>query len=412
MMWALTSFVLSLATFFGGHFYNGRWARATLFAALLLAVLALAGLVALCGFTRFCSAGYVDYYDFQEWIRRLKVLVGVTVAAVGAVWLASALTAAFDGRKGPIEEAAESSMARVLAVVAMCGFGVVVLAAIPFLWYVGPKLTRPQEEETRSGPAWPVSRSPRRAPSQPMTVTEAPPLPPAPAPVGGEVLVPGPLSFGLTSGLWGVLGPGRGFLQGEVRANGKPVSGLKLRLVAELGSLTEWGTSNADGYYSIAVPPGQYKLRGWEIDADSASKTIAGKIVNPATSRNLPPHFLTVTTDTATSALDLEFIDPIVRVRPANGEAITSATVFEWKPYPGATYYRMYMQSFGTTPDGEPRDVFVLWHPSLMGTTTTAVAAGFMLRSGHYYTWKLRAYNTKETCISETANDIALFRMK
>jgi len=224
--------------------------------------------------------------------------------------------------------------------------------------------------------------------------------------------VPGPLSFGLTSGLWRPLGPGKGFLRGKAWTNAKPIGGLKVRLGLLPGLLTGWGVSKADGYYSIAVPPGQYKLTGWEIDADSASKTIAGKIVNPVTSRNLPPHFLTVTTDTATSALDLEFIDPIVRVRPTNGEAITSATVFEWKPYPGTAYYRMYMQSFGTAPDGEPKDVFVLWHPSLMGTTTTALSAGFVLQSGHYYTWRLRAYNAKELCISETANDIALFRMK
>ena len=414
-----TSFVASLATYLGGHFNNGRWARATLFTALLLAMGAGAAFVAFDGFLSFISTPYIDSYDLREWARRLRILAAVLTAAITALWLLSAVTAAFDARTArKTEDTVETPIGRWIAAAAMCIFGASVLSVIPISWYRVVRVMRTREDRSSlSARAFPSPYSSFARPARTI-VSEAPPFPP-PINKGRYLGITGS-SVGFFTGTRKDLGPGDGIVRGKVRAGGEPVRHLRLRLYVAPDLETEWGISDAKGYYSISIPPGQHRLVGWEIDDESARKALAGK----TTSQNGPfslgyLRLLSVQSDGVTSGPDFEFVDALARIRPADDIEVTTDTVFEWEPAANASYYRLSIEQSAYTvsvelPGMPPLDIFG-WrrsYPQLKGTTTTAAAAGYTLRSGSEFAWRVEAYDSSGTCIARTRDDFRTLKVK
>jgi hypothetical protein len=407
----LIAFLLSLLTYFGGHCYNGRWAKALLFAILLIAAI-VASLLAVFVFYAFLVEENVLFLgDGFDEAGRLKVCLTIVTCILAAIWVTSALVAAVDARRdadpeaGP-EDTAESPLVRSLVALAMCSFALLVAAAVPAIWY---------------GASW-----------LPKTLTQSPLF--VRMPLGGRPIFPGvrlPLPdmktslpqkrtgyLGSTGTYFGhfdwnsqkVLAASSGTIQGTVRANGKPVARLKLRLFLAPDLRTQWATSDREGRYSIAVPSGKYRLAGWELDNVSADVVVAGMI------RKEPSWFfdwsettgkiLDIKAEGVTAGPDMEFIDPVERVHPILGVHVAPDVVFRWKPYPGTSHYTLQVQDHGSHPYRRTESLAPFFHMprKIRGTTTTARRAGYSLEPGHYYSWQVSACDSNGRTISQSAD--------
>ena len=402
----LVAFILSLFTFFGGHYYNGRWAKALLFAALLAVGVA----------TALLTTYHISLHP--QWREQLynadligktgtlQILLGLVTLAVVATWIASALTAAFDARTaqreaGP-EATQESPLVRNLAAVATCGVCLAVLAAIPGLWYATTWLPNLTTYGTVVLPMPLSSQAPLRLDL---------PLPPIETvPPQSRAGYLGSCSSCVEEFDWNsqkYLAPSSGTIQGRVRADGKPVGGLRVRLLFATDLRTEFGTSDNDGIYSILVPPGKYRSVGWEIDESSARNVLAGKIdvMKDPRLEQQRNRVMTVQANTVTTGPDFDFVSSVVRIWPINGIHVRADVVFEWKPYPGASYYILSVTDFGTNPRAAGRFSQDLWATHITGTTTTAALLGHRLEAGHYYSWKVRADDANDEEISRSGDD-------
>lgn len=415
------AFLFSLVTYFGGHIYNGRWTRAALFGALLLIVLAAGWLFAVYGLSVFVSLPSLDPYDLQEWGQRLRLWFAAMIASIAVLWLLSALTAALDARKQPADATTESRPARFLAALAMSGFGIMALGAFPFLWLMAVRVADTVKRQPSaatsaafspfSGSSTLLSGTSYLPSGVPSVVNEAPPLPPSASSDKSRYLGATLFSVGDSQRSQEQVEEGEGRIRGRVQLDNQPLAGLKLKLTVAPSSETQSAVSDGNGYYSISLPPGQYWISGWELDMDSANRVLLGKVEKEAAMHWTTTPSLTVATAVPTTGPDFVFVTPLSLIHPPEGAETTTDTLFEWKAYPGASYYQMYMLDAGTHPDGGASGM-ASRRLRLTGTTTTAAIAGFTLKSGHYYTWGLRAFDARGGCISQSPYIQEPFKVK
>lgn len=392
---------LSLFTVFGGHCYNGRWAKALLFAVLLAASAILFPVAVLAVLSRTGISGDAGYQEMIGRAGGMKVLAVLVGIAVIAVWAASGLTAAMDARRRENEiapeEVGDSPLMANLAALAACALGVAVLFAIPVLVSATLWLSKSLAVPVSTGTPYEIERvfdnlglpSPRTDffPYLPRT---------------GYLGITGQFSgAGRDRPTTKLLAAGRGTIQGNVRASSQPVAGLQLRLRFAPDLASQWAVSDAAGRYSIPVPPGQYRLSGWEIDSSSANSVLSGKInVDQFTPFDA---IFTAIANAPTTGPDFDFVDPVIRVKPIGGVHVPADVVFEWKPYPNAARYSVVLTDHGTAPGSlrilrgsSPRDA--------TGTTVTAALLQYNLKPGHYYSWDVIAYDGGGRRLAECAD--------
>jgi len=399
--------ILSLLTVFGGHYLNGRPAKALLFGIVLFASVGLAVLATFCVLAPSLLGGdmYVQsMIGSLGWFKMLFVIL-ITVAVVAVVG-ASALTAALEARDhGPEangDEEGDSPLVRNLAAFAMCGLGMVTLAALPILIYATVWLPGYLTTGLPYGSGLILSRM-RYGLDLPLPMIEVSPPRPRAGYLGSTGRCVGEFDLEAKKSL----AAGSGEIKGLVRANGGPVVGLRLQLLFAPDLRTGWGVSDANGWYSIRLPTGKYRLAGWDLDSASADSALAGKIdpeQDPWDFGRLG-QVLTVEANAATTGLNFDFIDAVVRVRPLNGIHVSRDVVFEWKPYPGASYYRLDVTDRGSNPHSDHYTPSTLRSAYVRGTTTTAVLAGLALKPGHYYGWGMEAYGSNREQIGRSGND-------
>lgn len=137
-----------------------------------------------------------------------------------------------------------------------------------------------------------------------------------------------------------VLSEGPGRIAGSATADGEPVEGLRLRLALNGSVMSQWATTGADGRYEIAVPYGEYRIDGYELDRRTADATLPGRIGHPQNvfwsndtfdvSNGAPGHGLT-----------FRFVEPVVLDMPKTRYSTDEAVVIRWKPYSGANQYQV-----------------------------------------------------------------------
>ena len=200
-----------------------------------------------------------------------------------------------------------------------------------------------------------------------------------------------------------VLAAGPGKLTGKVLSGGQPVQGLRLRLALNGGVMSQWGASGADGRYEIALPFGEYRIDGYELDSAVVNKVLGGKTDGPG---NGPPgHYkVTVAEGKPGEALDFVFVEP-VRVKAPSGEVSAgSSLVVSWEPYPGAVSYRLQLGEQASRRDFTTNTYVFDWNrrPLVNGTSADLVQLGAKLKNGHYYTVYVEALDERRRQISQS----------
>ncbi len=198
-----------------------------------------------------------------------------------------------------------------------------------------------------------------------------------------------------------VLAEGSGVVWGRVTANGRPCAGLRFRFFLSKDLHTSWTTSDESGIYRIHVPPGKYLYRGFEFELKTANRLLPDMIEDDDGPRgyNL---MLDAQEEEPARGPDFDFVDAVIAIRPRMEEDV-SAIRFEWKPYPGAEYYRLRLVHTGVKSYGRWEELFPHGDYARVDTVSvTPEALNITLKPGHCYHWEIRAYRGDEEQISHS----------
>jgi len=377
---AVTAFVLSALTYFGGHFYNNRWVRAAFFGT-LMALWFLLYLPA----TLYLSAAIKGGAGLI--LSSSTVLSRIWNAGLGLMWAASAITAAVDSARPRPAMEERGAFTKYFTIIGLCSIGVLVMA--------GSLLVL-----AKSGKS--VHAGPKYTAEEPVTLTEAPPFPEHKRYLGSTNTAYGE-SFSWDSNL--VLAEGPGIITGNVFVDDKPCAGLKLRLFMSDKARSQWATTNKDGVYTISLPEGKYLYQGWELDTRSANDVLADKIKIDRCDRD-NERTMSIAGGKPALGPDFYFVDPVIPTQPL-GEVELKDVIFEWEPYPGASYYEVSVIDRGTCDQDRKFDYMGDWknRPKIGQTAISASGLGIQLASGHNYNWNVTAYDVNGRFMSQTGRD-------
>jgi hypothetical protein len=219
-----------------------------------------------------------------------------------------------------------------------------------------------------------------------------------------------PEYLGTQAEIWGnfqndrdqVLAAGDAQLTGKALWQNKPVAGLKLRLSLNEKVMTQWGTTDATGGYSVSIPPGRYKISGFEFDRPSANRVLAGKIMYPGR-HMIAPQF-NVSSGKAAEAIDFDFTDPVILTGPFGELPPDAKVVITWQAYPGAARYRVQLEErehrsqLGSTQFMFPWSSRPVAPTNSLDISTTDAK----LKPGYLYRARVEALDEKGHAISET----------
>lgn len=203
-----------------------------------------------------------------------------------------------------------------------------------------------------------------------------------------------------------VLAAGPGRIAGLLRVDGKPLAGLRLRLALNGKAYSQWATSGPDGRYEVAVPFGDYRIDGHQLDTESANSVLGGKIGHP---RN--PYAggsFAVAEGAPGEGLTLDFIDPVVVTMPKRKYAADEDVVARWRPYPGATEYAIQLwERSGPGPYGG-REALFDWdkRPVVREPVANLADYGVALKPGYYYSIDVTAQTGPWEPVSETSRQL------
>jgi len=200
-----------------------------------------------------------------------------------------------------------------------------------------------------------------------------------------------------------LLSAGDGVISGVIRANRKPVEGVRLRLALNDSVLSQWGITGADGRYEIPVPYGKYRIDGYELDMRSANKHLAGKIDHPG-NPHLGAKFVVAKGKTG-EGLSLDYVDPIIKEGPSGEVSLAEEIVASWKPYPGAARYVIQIYENDKPHGFVGQNQIYKWseRPTVEEPMLNLTKQGVPLKAGYYYTLQVRAEDKNGKIISETA---------
>ncbi len=385
---ALIAFILSALTFFGGHYYNRRWARSTFFSVLVILWFLLSGPLA---FWLFMLSDLTNL-DFQV---SASILTRVWSAGLAVIWLASAIIAAIDARNPQSDVVIGGVFSKWFSILSMCVIGTLLVGLTHASWLLRGKAMRWLTEREISEPI--------------EIVTKAPPITERKRYLGS-----GSYSFEeFDHNSKKVLAKGPGTIQGKVVVNDKACSGLRFRLFLSGDLRTQWTESDENGLYEIPVPFGKYRYQGFELDTESANKVLAGKIKKADYFDR--ERIITVAEGMPASGQDFYFIDPVLRIRPLGDTLPSDGLVFEWEPYPEAAFYRIQIYDRGVRSWGFEWKSLLEWHdrPKVENTQVSMSELGATLESGHYYSWRVEAFDRAGDSISRTENAFEIgFKVK
>ncbi len=201
-----------------------------------------------------------------------------------------------------------------------------------------------------------------------------------------------------------VLTAGNSLIIGKTLVNEKPVQGVKLRLMLNGGVASQWAVSDEAGVYKISLPAGRYATKGFELDWQTANRTLAGKIMDPRCSG---PETATDITDASPAkpgkGMDFLFIDPIEVLGPFGEQPADGKIVIAWRPYPNAASYRVQLQEHVALGGGTVHYAFP-WEtrPVVTSNSLDLSATGIKLKPQVTYGIQVEALNKEGQTISES----------
>lgn len=204
--------------------------------------------------------------------------------------------------------------------------------------------------------------------------------------------------------LKGNLSSGDGKIIGAIRSNNQPIKGVRIRLALNGSVLSQWSVSTEDGRYTIAVPYGEYRIDGYEIETQSANEYLAGKIDHPRNGLFGESRFVVGPTRNG-EGLNLDFVDPVVKTGPSGEVSLSKDIVATWQAYPGAEHYVIQIYENENIHDYIGQKRLFKWseRPVVNEPMINLTAYKVPLKIGFYYTLEVQAKNKTGTAISETA---------
>jgi hypothetical protein len=269
---------------------------------------------------------------------------------------------------------------------AVCGVLIFVAAVYGYFWY----------QWSRVGSGATVSFPPRSE----KTVSVAPPIMETERFLGSTAVMHGDFS---PASRQTVLAAGPGKLIGSVTSSGKPLQGLRLRLALNGAVMSQWSVSSADGTYEIAVPYGNYRVDGYELDSSVVQTVLSGKIEGPRENYH-PQASVLVAEGKPAKGIDFTFVDPVRKKGPSGDVSLAQPVVLTWEPYPAASTYRVQITEYKDPADYAGYTPLFPWReqPVTQSTSLNLAEQKVILKKGYYYTLQIQALDANNRMLSET----------
>lgn len=111
----------------------------------------------------------------------------------------------------------------------------------------------------------------------------------------------------------GVLEVGDGRIDGRIEADGRNLEGIKIRYALNGEVFSTWATTETDGRFEVAVPYGEYRVDGFEMNHSTAREVLHGLTNFPRNGHSTG--VFTVSEDEVGTGLILRFVEPIKRLK-------------------------------------------------------------------------------------------------
>ncbi len=199
-----------------------------------------------------------------------------------------------------------------------------------------------------------------------------------------------------------VLAAGPGEIRGVVVGDSKKVTGLRLRLGLNKSVYSQWTTTNADGEYSAAVPYGEYKIHGFQLDPEAANRALPGLIVSPM-NQHSSDRFVVADGEPGVG-LRLQFVKPVVKNTKKRLFTLDEPVVLAWEPYPGASSYRVQVHQKANSNDYLGNHTLFNWSdmPEVSDASLNLQNFTENLTSGYFYTYHITAISEDGARLSES----------
>lgn len=216
-------------------------------------------------------------------------------------------------------------------------------------------------------------------------------------------------SGGMSSGSFArnkdkVLAEGKGKIIGRITAGKEPVKGLRLRLALNGSVMSQWGVSNSDGKYTIKVPFGKYRIDGYELDYSSAYLALPGKTDNPGNAYSSGT--MLVDENKIGRGLDLDFVNPVIKLEPIGEASLSEPIIITWEPYPEAKAYKIQIIEKKNPRDYMDQTRLFEWSdlPIVNEPSFNVAEHGIKLKKDYYYTVEIDALGENKRKISEASS--------
>jgi hypothetical protein len=202
-----------------------------------------------------------------------------------------------------------------------------------------------------------------------------------------------------------VLAGGPGTIAGTARVDGKPARGLRLRLALNGSVMSQWTEVDAEGRYAVSVPYGEYRIDGYELHSSTTNTVLAGKTDAPANRGNTRGDTFTVAENRPGPGLDLDYVDPVVKIGPRGAVSASKPVVLEWRAYPRATAYRVQVTEQPDERDYAHQVRLFDWRgaPVVTGTSLDLGQQGVKLKKDHVYTVDIEALDASRRVLADSS---------
>lgn len=201
-----------------------------------------------------------------------------------------------------------------------------------------------------------------------------------------------------------VLSGGSSTLYGYIKSNSEPVEGLDIRLALNEKVYSLWAKTDSMGKYTINVPPGKYKVYGYELKYKNAHNILPGKIENPYNS--ISTYIFEVKNGQSAKAIDLNYVDPVSNIEPKGTFSQSKNKMISWSPYPGAASYRLQIVEQKVPTDFSKHKRLFEWNERPVLTepfVNVSERSDIVLKKGYFYKIEITALDKDERMLSRTA---------
>lgn len=209
-----------------------------------------------------------------------------------------------------------------------------------------------------------------------------------------------------------VLATGKAKLIGNITSDDNPVVSLKIRLALNGSVYSQWGTTDSDGKYEINVPPGSYKVDGYDLDYANANEVLGGKTDYPHN-----PHstgIIKLEAGEKAIALDLKYVKPVSNIAPKAEFSLSNPVDITWDPYPNANYYRVQIVEQKNPIDYKSHVRLFEWKekPFVDAPSLDLSKHGIKLKKGYFYSVEVEALDKNRSMLSKSSRSFDSINFK